>query len=163
MNHGSGTVVDEDVLEITVSELMRLFRDALVQQYRLAGPLGGRLGQDVHDAWDSLVGATFDSVVRQPIEADHDRPAGELGLPRFNFTVDDVERWSWICFEGSPGSSLVWGVDLMSGSEPRLMIMSLSEDRRVASVQWAESQRFVYVRRVAGSPDQAVSVVHADE
>ena len=155
--------MEDDVLQISVSELMGLLRDALVRQYRLAGPLGWRLGRDIRDAWDSLVGATFDSVVRQPIEADRGRLSGEFRLPRFNFTVDDVGRWSWICPEESPGSALIWGVDLMSGSEPRLMTMSLSADRRVASVEWPESQRFVYVRRGAGVPDQVVSVVCADE
>lgn len=153
-----------DEFTVAVSELLRLFRQVVIQQKDLADKLEWNRGPDIHDAWDNLLRAAFDSIVRQPIEADRQRSSDEFRMPPFNFRIAGGERCSWIAFKDSPTSQAIWGVDVLSHPEPRLMVSDIHAHGQASeSLPWRESDEFVFVGRGPGMAIRVAAMVSAVE
>lgn len=127
---------------------MNLFYQAInFQCTHLAEPMKWYGDGDVHDAWDDLIVATFDDIIRQPLVCAADgRGASELKILPFTFHMHPFDDYSWIGPTDDPTRFVVWGVHLEPNVEPKLKIYDRSTGKDGLRT-WAPLDQFRFVRR----------------
>lgn len=85
-----------DELRCSVTELMGIFREALISVTPTAEALllDWREAQSPH--WENLAESLFDVCVRGPIEADAQREYTEFRLARYDIDCDSYSDLGWI-------------------------------------------------------------------
>ncbi|MDR1431356.1 MAG: hypothetical protein LBI99_04470 [Propionibacteriaceae bacterium] len=156
---------DGNVLRVSVSELMARLRWSLIRLDPLVDKMCWYAVDGHHDAWDQLIKACFDAIVRQPVESIVGRPYTEFGLPVFGMPLSDPGRYSWICPALAVGRQVVWGVEPWLRRAEAFNVAVVGDGGLVfeRTVPWGYDDEFVLVRRGPGVPDLVVSEIVSDD
>jgi hypothetical protein len=159
--------VTEDSLRCTVTDLIAIFRDALIALTPTADRLlleweEGRQHRD----WERVAETLFDVCVRGPLDSEPGRRKGEFPLARYNIDADSYEVFSWIGVRGETLNSPAALVRLISDVKPFDAVQVAISDPVAGTpvervlVPFAEAE-FTFVRRSQGKPDSEICDIEA--
>jgi hypothetical protein len=157
-----------DVLIASISELMEMFRDALLALIPVAerAKMNWR-DTDTHIDWERMSSCAFMSFVRGPITSDLDWSSADAPLSSYDIDLDAYGETSWISVGGPSNLGLAM-VRSLSLLEPFDSLQAVEVDlatgfpgkRRV--VRWTEAE-FCLVRRSFDGTLKCVTSITANE
>jgi hypothetical protein len=159
--------VTEDSLRCSVTELLSIFREALIALTPTANRLllewvDGRQHRD----WERVAETLFDVCVRGPVDSESGRRDREFPLARYDIDVESYEAFSWIGVKGetldSPAALIRLITDLRPFDALQIAILDPVARTPVERVllPFAEAE-FTFVRRSPGKPDVEIRDIEA--
>jgi hypothetical protein len=112
-------MTSDDVLTVSIDELVLNFRSALVALVP-AAERAKMIWSDVmnqHADWEHLQACLFEVFVGRPLGVDRDRVEDEFSLARYDIDLGDYSRSSWIACRPKSGNEFAF-VRFLSKREP---------------------------------------------